>query len=122
MAKRKSKKSKQRSSLINTITDFAFALIIIIIPIVVLMLHVLGLQIPKTAFGIYISIAYPITGLLCILFTYFGLFGFGDEGWNFSRILGFEWVNKKQAKKHTYSFGLIMMMLGIIFAVLTMCR
>ena len=113
--KKELKKLAKRKFLIDLLLSF----FVVIVPIIAIILYALGVNIPKTVFGIYASAAYIIAGTAIITYTVLEKFGFGKAGTYYNKLSGWKQLTKKEAKANTGVFGGVMIAIGIFFAILT---
>jgi len=106
----------------ENIVDFCLCFFVIIIPMIGIFLYAFGLPVSKLAFGVYASVMFSTVGILFIIFAVKEKFGYGKEGYYYSRFFGFKWLSKKEGKESTCVFGCIMIALGIFFGVLTVIK
>ena len=121
MSKKITKRTRERQAQakINFCIDLLLSFFIIIVPIIAIILYAFGVDIPKMAFGIYVSVVFIIAGILFIIFTVLEKFGFGKAGEYFNKLIGWKQLSKKEAKANTGVFGGVMIAIGIFFAILT---
>ncbi len=113
--KKELKKLAKRKFLLDLLLSF----FVVIVPIIAVILYALGVNIPKTVFGIYASAAYIIAGTAIITCTVLEKFGFGKAGTYYNKLSGWKQLTKKEAKANTGVFGGVMIAIGIFFAILT---
>ena len=57
---------------------------------------------------------------LLLLLTACGVGGFGKVGYFFSRTHGRRWMTTEEAKTNTYLFGVVMLIIGVLVALLAL--
>ena len=115
----KRKKERQKQAKINLCIDLLISFFVIIVPLIAIILHAFGVNIPKIAVGIYVSAVFIVAGILIIAFTCLEKFRFGESGKYFNKLTGWKHLTKKEAKANTGVFGGVMLVIGLFFAIMT---
>lgn len=113
-------KQRQRSNPRRRIMDTALFALVILIPLIGLVMWLADLPIPLFWLGVYTAVAQILAGLLFLILTACGVGGFGKVGHFFSRTYGRRWMTTEEAKSNTYLFGIIMLVIGVLVALLTL--
>jgi len=117
--RRKKNLSKQkREKRITALVHFLLGLFLIIIPLALLFLDAVGFEMPTNIIGSYLAIAFLVCGILFIVFSCKEKFGFSEAGTVY-KWFGSWHQSKKEAKANGVAVGLILISLGVFFAVLT---
>lgn len=102
------------------VLDTVLFVSVIILPLIGLAMWLIDLPIPLFWLGIYTAVTQVLAGALFLILTACGVGGFGKVGYFFSRTHGRRWMTTEEAKTNTILFGIIMLVIGVLVALLTL--
>ncbi|MBQ7088175.1 MAG: hypothetical protein IJN04_00830 [Clostridia bacterium] len=113
------KQRHQRNPRLRVLDTVLFVLVILL-PLMGLAMWLAELPIPLFWLGIYTAVTQILAGALFLILTACGVGGFGKVGYFFTRTYGRRWMTTEEAKSNTILFGIIMLVIGVLVALLTL--
>ena len=102
------------------VLDTVLFVMVILLPLIGLVMWLADLPISLFWLGIYTAVTQILAGTLFLILTACGVGGFGKVGHFFTRTYGRRWMTTEEAKTNTYLFGVIMLIIGVLVALLAL--